>query len=178
MELNIKTKLILALMLVVFGVFMRVIPHAWNFTPIVAIALFAGVYLGRTYIVPIIVATMLMSDIFLGFYSTPVMISVYGSFMLIGGLGLLLNRYKNFTTVVGTSIVSSTLFYLITNFAVWKFGALYPQTFDGLILSYTMALPFFRNMFVGDLVFVAILFGAYEFATLYARQIAQNRAKV
>lgn len=175
--MNVKTKIIISVLLVIFGVAMRVLPHAWNFTPIVAIVLFAGVYFGRNYVAPILIVMMLLSDFIIGFYSTPVMLSVYGSFLLIGGISLVLNKYKSITTVVAGSIVSSTLFYLITNFAVWKFSTMYVQTINGLVLSYEMALPFFRNMLVGDLVFVGILFGSYEVSMLIVRHYAQRKVK-
>ena len=87
-----KTKIIVAILLIVFGVLMRLIPHMWNFTPIVAISLFAGVHLGKKFIAPIIIVMMLVSDFIIGFYSLPVMISVYGSFILIGVLSYLIKK--------------------------------------------------------------------------------------
>ncbi len=54
-----KTKLIISLILISLGVACRLLPHAWNFTPIAAVALFAGVYLGRNYAVALPIITML-----------------------------------------------------------------------------------------------------------------------
>jgi len=53
------------------------------------------------------------------------------------------------------------MFYLVTNFAVWAWGALYPRTWSGLIACYTAAIPFFRNSLIGDITFVAVLFGGF-----------------
>ena len=63
-------------------------------------------------------------------------------------------------TVVGT-LSGSVLFYLITNYAVWQFTPMYTKTFAGLIQSYIMALPFFRNSLVGNLFYTAVFFSIY-----------------
>jgi hypothetical protein len=39
---------------------------------------------------------------------------------------------------------------------------MYTKTFTGLMESYTMALPFFRNSLIGDFFFVGILVGGME----------------
>ena len=44
-----KNKIIIFVILVSLGLTFRLLPHPWNFTPIGAIALFSGVYLGRKY---------------------------------------------------------------------------------------------------------------------------------
>ncbi len=62
------------------------------------------------------------------------------------------------------------LFFLITNFGVWLHTGLYAKTWGGLVQSYTLALPFFRNTLLGDLGFVGLLFGAYELAALTVRR--------
>ena len=51
----------------------------------------------------------------------------------------------------GTILKSSTLFFVLTNFGVWLMG--YPLTFAGLVSCYTLAIPFFVNTIIGDLVF-------------------------
>ena len=37
---------------------------------------------------------------------------------------------------------------------------MYPKNFNGLMTSYTMGLPFFRNAVVGDLLFTSAMFAA------------------
>ena len=44
-------------------------------------------------------------------------------------------------------------FFLISNFAVWAAWEMYPKNFSGLMTSYTLAIPFFRNAVEGDLLF-------------------------
>lgn len=47
--------------------------------------------------------------------------------------------------------IASVFFFLFSNLGVWWHW--YPHTFEGLILCYTAALPFFQNTFFGDMFF-------------------------
>lgn len=160
---------LLAFFLVIFGVASRLIPHVPNIVPITAITLFAGVYLPkRLFLLPIVI--LLISDYFIGFYGTD-MFYVYGSYLLIGALGLWLRSHKRPVMVAGSALGSSILFFLITNFGVWAPpNNWYPHTMDGLLTSYTMALPFFRNSLIGDLGYTIVLFGGYELAQRLAQK--------
>lgn len=155
-------KIVIAIFLVTFGVVGRLLPHAWNFTPLAAIAIFSGIYLGRRWAVSLPIITMLIGDIFIGFYSVPLMVAVYGSLVLAGLIGVAIRKFRTIETVIATSIMSSTFFFLTTNFAVWQYSVWYEKSFSGLINCYMMALPFFRNTLAGDLFYVAILVGSYE----------------
>jgi len=155
---------IVAVLLILFAAFSRLIPHPANFTPIAAIALFSGVYLKKKYFLIIPVAAMLLSDIFLGFHST--MIWVYGSFAVIALIGLWLKSHKKAGYIFGTTLVSSIIFFIVTNFGVWLSGY-YGFTFNGLVECYVMAVPFFKNTVAGDLFYVAAMFGIYEFVSRY-----------
>ena len=139
----------------------RLLPHPMNVAPITALALFGGVYLGKrqAFIIPI--AAMLLSDFFLGFYSG--MTWVYGSFIAIVGIGLWLKSQQGIASTFFSSIVGSILFFIVTNFGVWISSQVsYPHNFAGLMECYTAAIPFFRNTLVGDLAYVAGLFGLFE----------------
>ncbi|MBZ9578496.1 hypothetical protein KJA14_01455 [Patescibacteria group bacterium] len=162
MEKNKINKIVIFVILVSLGLTFRLLPHPWNFTPIAAIALFSGVYLGKKYAFFAPILAMFLSDIFLGFYSWKLMLTVYGSFCLIGLIGLMIKKYKSLETILAGSLSGSVLFFLITNFAVWQFTNWYPKTLSGLIQCYILALPFFRNSLLGDLFYNFIFFGAYE----------------
>jgi hypothetical protein len=41
---------------------------------------------------------------------------------------------------------------------VWAAYNMYPKDFGGLMTSYTLALPFFRNAVEGDLLFTSVMF--------------------
>lgn len=156
----------------------RLIPHPPNVTPVIAMALVGGAYLGRKtgFIVPL--AALLLSDMILGFHG--LMIYVYGSVILTVLIGMLVRRRKNPLTLVAGSLVSSALFFLITNTGVWLQGGgrVYPMTFEGLLLSYTLAIPFFRNSVFGDLLFVFVLAGLFEFSRrhIYLKDSVSDRS--
>jgi hypothetical protein len=62
--------------------------------------------------------------------------------------------------VIGAALASSVSFFLVSNFAVWAAYNMYPKNFSGLMTSYTLALPFFRNAVEGDLLFTTAFFAA------------------
>lgn len=152
----------LAIVFVVIGAALRFAPHFPNFAPIAAIALFGGVYLNKKYALIIPIAAMFISDLFIGLYDFKLMAGVYLSFILVGLIGLFVKKHKNIGTIIGGTILGSVLFFLITNFAVWIFYNWYAHTLSGLSQCFTMALPFFRGTLMGDLFYVAVLFGIYE----------------
>jgi hypothetical protein len=152
----------LAILLVLFGAVMRLLPHLPNFAPIAAMALFGGVYLRQRYALLLPLLAVALSDVALGFDSVQGRLTVYGSFLLIGVLGLLIRNKKNFWTIAAGSLGGSVLFYLVTNFAYFYPDTMYPHTWSGVLASYTNALPFFRNTLMGDMFYAALLFGAYE----------------
>jgi hypothetical protein len=147
------------LFIIISGVISRLLPHAPNFTPIAAIALFGGVYLKKRYAIILPLFVMLISDFFLGFHDT--MLYVYGAFFLTGLLGVWLRKHKKIGYVIGSSVLSSLLFFLITNFGVWAQGW-YGHSLTGLWQSYIMGIPFFKNTLMGDLLYTGIFFGSYE----------------
>lgn len=170
----IKNKKILevsiAIVFVLMGVSLRLIPHPSNFAPIGALALFGGVYLSRKIALILPLAAMVISDIFIGFYEIRLMTFVYGSFLLCVVLGFWLKQHKKWQTVLGSSLLASLIFFLLTNFAVWAFTPWYAKTFSGIIQCYLMALPFFRNTLLGDLFYVIFFFGAYEMVEVWIRK--------
>ena len=157
----------MALFFIIAAVILRLVPHLPNFAPIAAMALFGGTYLNKKFALIVPIAAMLVSDYFIGFYNHWVMISVYGSFIIIGLLGWWLKKNKSVANVIGVSLFGSIIFFLVTNFAVWVIPhSMYPHTWQGLISCYIMGLPFFRNTLMGDLFYVAIMFGLYEIVLL------------
>lgn len=161
--------------LILLAIAGRFFPHPANATPIAAVAIFSGLYLRHRLGIIIPLAAMLLSDAVIGFYSLPIMLSVYGSFALVGFMGLWARKRKSVFTIGAITISSSALFFLITNFAVWQFGAMYARTWAGLMESYAAGLPFWRNMLAGDAVYTAILIGCYEFVMrLHTARAAQR----
>lgn len=159
--------------LIAFATLMRLLPHPANFTPTGATALFGGVHLRKRYALIIPMAALVLSDIFIGFDSLESRLAVYGSFLLIGLLGLWVRKHQSFSTIAGAAIAGPIIFFLITNFVFFYPPTLYPHTIEGVLQSYYNALPFLRNMMIGDLVYTGLLFGTYELARRFEpKQIA------
>lgn len=153
-------KLISPLLIIFIAVVLRLVPHPPNMAPIAAMALFGGAYLNKKYALTVPLIAMIISDYFLGFHS--LILFVYGSFLLTGVIGLLLRNKKTSKNIFFASIFSSIAFFLITNFGVWLVFSFYPKTFSGLINCHVVAIPFFRNTVIGDLLYTGIFFGGYE----------------
>lgn len=153
-------QLLIPVSMILLAVALRLMPHPANMAPIAALALFGGVYLEKKYALIIPLVAMFLSDLFLGFHAS--ILSVYGCFLVSGMIGMWVKNHKNVPTVIGASVFSSMLFFLVTNFNFWYADALYVKTLEGLLSSYINALPFFRNTLVGDLMYTGIFFGGYE----------------
>jgi hypothetical protein len=153
--------------IIVLGIATRFIPHPPNFTAIGAIALFGGAYFTNkrmAIFVPLIIlfiSDMLMELITPGFGIHKTIPFVYGSFILISLLGILLRTGKKPISIMALSVLSSVLFFAISNFGSWL--VFYPQTAAGLSACYIAAIPFFHWNVIGDLVFNGIFFTAAYF---------------
>jgi len=146
-------------------------PAAWaNFSPLAAIVLCGAVYLPRRIALflgagPIVVADLLLN----AHYHAPLfdtgMLSRYFSFGLILYLGFRVRRQHKYRMLLLllSALVSSFLFYFITNTGAWMATAQYPKTLPGWWQALTVGLPgfpptlfFFRNTVLSDLLFTAL----------------------
>ncbi|HRI48353.1 MAG TPA: hypothetical protein PK559_14705 [Ignavibacteriaceae bacterium] len=156
-----SNKFLLMAGLLLLAAFSRFIPHPPNFAPIAAMALFGGAYIKDkriAFLLPIF--AMFISDLVIGLHEG--MWFVYLGFILIVSIGFMLQNRIKFRTVFAASLVSSILFFAVTNFGVWLMGLYYPTNLAGLAQSYLAAIPFFQNAIMGDLFYSGVLFGAYE----------------
>jgi hypothetical protein len=164
---NSKNRIILITIFILLAALLRLIPHPPNFVPITAIAIFAGSKFNsikNALSFPIII--MLLSDIFIGFYT--ISLFVYLAFIIITIYNFLSKKY-NLINV----FFSSLLFFIISNFGVWILGG-YGYTIEGLLLCYTMAIPFFVNSIVGDLFYSIILYFGFKKAEERLLSISKN----
>jgi hypothetical protein len=160
--------------MVIAAAFVRLIPHPPNFAPIAAMALFGGAYFTKkwaAFLIPL--AAVFVTDLFLGFHAT--MWAVYLSFALIVVLGMVMIKQKKIGNIFFASVSASVSFFIITNFGVWISTPYYEKTGAGLAACYTAAIPFFHQTLLGDLFFVAILFGLYELVKTKFPQLAQSK---
>ena len=159
----------LAIILVISGILLRFAPHAANFTPVAAIAIFSGAYLNKKYAILVPLVLMAASDLFIGTHN--VMLFTWGGFVLSALLGFWVRKHKSAVRVFSASLISSLVFYIVSNFGVWLMGW-YPLTAKGLADCYIMGLPFLRDFVVGTLLYSAVFFGIYELA---ARLVKNTR---
>jgi len=148
----------LAIGLLLIGVAARFLPHAPNFSPVIAIALFGGVYLRRSQALWVPLALMMVSDIFLGLHAT--IPFTWTSILLASLIGLWVRKSATPVRILSGAALSAIVFFAITNFGAWL--AFYPQTGAGLKECFILAIPFFRMSLASALVYAVVLFGAYE----------------
>jgi len=155
---------------------LRLVPHPPNFTPIGAMALFSGAYLGRrllAFAAPL--GALLLSDLVLGFYHGQA--TVYFSVALIVMIGMVALTRASPLRVGAAAIASSVLFFVVTNFGMWLFSGFYPRTLLGLETCYVAAIPFFQNTLAGDLFYATMLFGGFRIAELLMPRIGAGQAQ-
>ena len=164
----------LAIALIVLGIFSRVFFHVGNFTPVLAIAIFAGVYLPRRISVLVPLALFIISDLIIGFHQT--LPFTWGSIVLIALIGWKVRSHKTVGTVALGSLAAAVLFYIVTNFGVWAVTGMYPKTLAGLGECFTAGIPFFRFTLVSTFIYVVVLFGLYEWVALKVRNTKLAKA--
>ena len=157
-------------LLLAIGVVGRWYQLAWNVTPLAAVTVLGGYYFRRllpAVLLPISVLTV--SNVLLPAYPNwQVLGAVYGMMLVPLALGRgareIAGRHtpsaqwaKHF---VCCGFLPATLFFVVTNFAVWASTPYYEKTLAGLATCYWMALPFYRWMLAGDLLFLTALVGS------------------
>lgn len=155
--INNKINLFLILTVIVVFVTIRLIPHLPNFTPILSIGLFLGTfYKNKIYSSLILLTIMIISDLFLGLYSS--IIFVYVGLIASIYIGSM-NKNQSILYSGLNVFFASSLFFIISNFGVWLVDGFYTINFEGLTLCYTLALPFFKNELIGNIFYSGLLFG-------------------
>lgn len=161
-----RPRFIFVISVILAGALFRFIPHWPNFTPLAAMALFGGTWLGRKYLAFLIpLAALFLSDLVIGFHAY--MAAVYAAFAMTVLIGFWLRNKVNTANVVMASLASSVLFYLVTNFAAWLASPIYPSTFAGLLESYIAGLAFFNNGSLGISFFLNELAGGLFYNGLF-----------
>ena len=146
--------------MVVLGACARLVPHPWNFTPMIAIGLFAGSQSRKasTGVLATLLA-LVLSDAVLGFY--PGFWYVYAAALIPVLFGVLIRNKSGPAAIAVAGLASSLSFFTITNFMVWATEQLYPHTAGGLAECYLAGIPFYRNQILGDAVYTVAIFGGY-----------------
>ena len=138
----------------------RFIPHPPNFTSLLALSFYVPALLGIRYL-PVLVISFVITDLVIGFHG--VTLFTWGSVILIG-LG---SKFfaKNILNRIFGSLLGVCLFFIITNFGVWTLGS-YTYTFEGLLLCYALAIPFFTYSLISTFIFSGVFEGIHKFSFL------------
>ena len=175
------------LLLVIVASLYRVIPgRPFGFAPQYAMAIFGGAVFIRdkkwAFALPLL--SMFISDALYevlyhlgvttiqGFYEGQWL--NYLLFALLTTIGFLLKKI-NVVNVLLASLAAPTVYFLLSNFFVWLGGGglQRPKTFDGLLMCYNDALPFYPNSLYATVIFSVVLFGGYYFLMNNNRLVAQ-----
>ena len=136
----------------------------WNVTPLTGAAIASGAAFSHPVVAASVPLTALAvsnlvlpgyGDDWKGLAMAATVALAFSWPVLLGGLV----RRRRVAAIIGGSLASSLVFYLATNFATWLLTNLYPHTAEGLLACYVAALPFFRWMPVGDVVWTLALVG-------------------
>ncbi len=170
---NILKYITIITLLTALAVGWRVVNFNYGIAPnleiVTSVSVLAAVILGLQAAVIVPIATMILSDLIIG--NTSIFVYTWSAFAVIGLGALLLRKLNNkpkmqILSSIGFAAASSFLFFIVTNFGVWAQGW-YPATVAGLIDCYTMALPFYRTMLIGNLILVPAAVSIYQLIRYY-----------
>jgi Family of unknown function (DUF6580) len=156
-------RMIVILAMIALAGVLRILPHPWNFTPVGAMALFAGAVIKDrrvAFLCPLI--ALLLGDLFTGFHR--LVPFVYVSFLVEVALGYWVRNHRTVARLSFVTLLGAIQFFLITNFGIWALLGTYPHTAAGLITCYIIGLPLFLNTLAGDALYVTLFFGAFALA--------------
>lgn len=72
---------------------------------------------------------------------------------------ILLHARTNFLRVAAGVLLGPTSFFIVSDYAVWASGTMYPQTLAGLRDCFIAALPFYRNDLISTGIVAGLAFG-------------------
>jgi len=138
----------------------RFVPHPWNFTSLLALSFYVPAILGLRYI-PLVIIAFAITDFFIGYHGLTHW--TWGSVFLIGFLPL---YFKNSIKLrIPGALTGAVIFFLVTNFGWWSTGY-YGHTVEGLVICYTLAIPFFTSTFLSTFLFSLLIEGIYKLYTI------------
>lgn len=184
---------ILAAVFFIVAIAVRLGPNLYNLQAIGALGMFVGCYWSVRMGILFSVAAMALSDCLghfmgipsMGFYSVWLTLTVYAAMAGSAFVGKLVDYLRRKKAPLGMlvpagAIVTTAIFFLITNFASWLDPQMgYPATFAGLMQCLWMALPFAKGSLLGNLIFSGVFFGAFSLLKqrIFSRESSWNNAE-
>ena len=175
-----RRELLVFSLLLAFGVLGRWAQPAWNFTPLAAVAALGGYYF-RSWLPAILLpwSMLTISDTILSSHDSGwVQVSVFAMALIPVALGRAARSREGWRKALCWGMcgfVPATIFFLVTNFAVWATKSLYLPTLEGLGECYIRALPFYRAMLAGDVCYVSLAVACVAAAQLLERRMLEAR---
>lgn len=150
-----------------------------NFTPIGAMAIFGGCYYRskwKAFLVPLV--TLWLSDLLIDslvyyhsltwFYDG--FLWTYVTFALMVVMGMFIKKVS-IRSIIIVGFVATFAHWVITDYGVWighgldiTTGKPYTNDLAGLWKCLYLALPYEKNLLLGNFIFGAVMFGAFEWA--------------
>lgn len=161
------------LFLIMAAAFSRLLPHPVNFTAIGALAIYSAsvvpnkFYAGMLPLVAMWISDLVINNVIYASYQNHFVFFSEGWYWIYFGILAhnvsvwLLAKNRSIGSLAGASALGAIFFFLFSNFGVWYSTHMYPPTFEGLIVCYWAALPFFGNFLAANLFYAAILFGVH-----------------
>ena len=156
-----------AYLLLLVAVLSRLLPHGgWmNFTAVGGALLYFGARRSwREMLAPL--AVLVAADYYLTVYAYhypfhwATYLPTWAWYVAAMALGQILLRSRTtFVRAGAATLLGPTSFFLLSNYAVWAGGGMYPPTMSGLATCYAAGLPFYRNDVVSTAIVVAVAFG-------------------
>lgn len=157
----------IAYLLLLVAVVTRVMPHAgWlNFTAVGGMLLYFGARRPwREMFIPL--AVLVATDYFLTVYSYhyafnwQMYVPTWAWYVMAMALGqILLSARSTFVRVAAATLLGPTSFFVMSNYAVWAGGTMYPHTLAGLQTCFAAAIPFYRNDLASTAIVLGVAFG-------------------
>lgn len=177
MKLNKSNLLILFLLIVAAALYRTWDGRPMGFAPQIAMALFAGsVSKDKRFAFLFPILSLFVSDLLYQFLYAQGLSTIKGfysgqweNYLLIASItviGFFINKNKIGHILAG-SLAGAVYFFLVSNFMVWIGGGLdinnqpYERSFNGLLVCFTEALPFFKWSLISTLLFNGVFFGSY-----------------
>ncbi len=169
------TLLLIAMVMIVAAALSRIAFYPLNFSPVIAMALFGGAIIKDkklAFILPLL--AMFISDVLFevtgiapGFWGWGQLVG-YGILALITVFGFNLKKITALN-VAGFSVVSSLIFFFLSNSSVWIFDtSTYTNDFSGWASCLAAGIPFLKNGMAADLVYSIVFFGGYYLLERFA----------
>jgi len=154
----------------IFGILAasRFIPHPPNFTTLLALSFYVPAILGIKFL-PALILSFFITDLFIGFHSLTIF--TWGSVMIIGFISKFFS--KTIFSRISGSLLGACIFFIVTNFGVWILGN-YDLTFNGFLLCYTLALPFFGYSIISTFIFSGLIEGILKINFLKSLKLNTN----